>query len=163
MITKLQAARTAARAGAATVVCSGRKRDVLLRVAAGEPVGTLILAGERLRGRKHWLAFTTRPRGELILDEGAARAVVERGRSLLPAGIAAVRGRFRVGDAVACADESGRELARGLVAYSAEEVERIKGLSARKIAQVLGYSNGDAVIHRDHLVVLDPPPDGNKR
>jgi len=155
MITKLQAARTAAASGAATVIASGRERDVLQRVAAGESVGTLFLPGARLRSRKHWLAFTHRPRGELVVDPGAARALLERGRSLLPAGIRAVRGRFRVGDAVACVDEAGRELARGLVAYSADEVERIRGLSTRKIPQVLGYSNGDAVIHRDHLVVLD--------
>jgi len=158
MITKLQAARAAARAGAATAICNGRSRDVLLRVAAGQPVGTLFLAGGRLRRRQHWLAFTNRLRGELVVDDGAAQALVANGRSLLPAGIAAVRGSFEVGDAVACVDARGRELARGLVAYSAEEVQRIKGLSTRKIAQVLGYSNGDAVIHRDHLVVLDATP-----
>jgi len=163
MITKLQAARTAAASGAATVIASGRERNVLQRVAAGEPVGTLFLPGPRLRSRKHWLAFTHRPRGELVVDPGAAQALLERGRSLLPAGIRAVRGRFRVGDAVACVDEAGRELARGLVAYSADEVERIRGLSTRKIAQVLGYSNGDAVLHRDHLVVLDPAPEGARR
>jgi glutamate 5-kinase len=159
MITKLQAARTAARAGAATVICNGRKRDVLLRVAAGEPVGTLFLAGPRLRGRKHWLAYTKRPRGEIVVDAGAARALVERGRSLLPAGIAGVRGQFGVGDAVTCVDVHGRELARGLTAYSSEEVARIQGLPTRKIAQVLGYSNGDAVIHRDRLVVLESAPE----
>jgi glutamate 5-kinase len=161
MITKLQAARTAARAGAATVICNGRSRDVLVRVAAGGPVGTLFLAGPRLRGHKHWLAYTKRPRGEIVIDAGAARALVERGRSLLPAGIAAVRGRFGVGDAVACVDAEGRELARGLSAYSSEEVAKIKGLPTRKIAQVLGYSNGDAVIHRDRLVVLDGAPESS--
>ena len=90
-----------------------------------------------------------------MVDAGAARALVEKGRSLLPAGIAEVEGHFGVGDAVACTDEQGRELARGLVAYSSDEVSRIKGLSTRKIAQVLGYSNGDAVIHRDRLVLID--------
>ncbi len=155
MITKLEAARSAGRAGATTAVCNGRRRDTLLRVAAGEDEGTLFAAGARLRSRKHWLAFVSRPRGLLVVDGGAARALVEKGRSLLPAGIARVEGRFRVGDAVACADEKGRELARGLVAYSSEEVDRIKGLSTRKIAQVLGYSNGDAVIHRDRLVLID--------
>ena len=160
MITKLEAARTAALSGAATVVCNGRTANVLLRVAAGEPVGTLFLAGRRLQARKHWLAFTHRPRGQLVVDAGAASALQEKGRSLLPAGICAVRGGFRVGDVVSCVDPAGRELARGLVAYSAEEVARIQGLPTRKIAQVLGYSNGDAVIHRDHLVLLDPLPEG---
>jgi glutamate 5-kinase len=155
MITKLEAARSASRAGAATAVCNGRRRDALLRVAAGEDEGTLFAAGPRLRSRKHWLAFVSRPRGRLVVDGGAARALVEKGRSLLPAGIAKVEGHFGRGDAVSCADVGGRELARGLVAYSSEEVDRIKGLSTRKIAQVLGYSNGDAVIHRDRLVLID--------
>jgi glutamate 5-kinase len=159
MITKLEAARTASRAGAATLICNGRARDVLVRAAAGEPIGTLFLAGPRLRGHKHWLAYTKRPRGALVLDEGAARALLQKGRSLLPAGITAVRGRFGVGDAVGCVDARGRELARGLTAYSSDEVERIRGLPTHKIAQVLGYSNGDAVIHRDRLVVLEAAPD----
>jgi glutamate 5-kinase len=154
MTTKLEAARTAARSGAATVVCNGRARDVLVRVARGEPVGTLFLAGERLASRKHWLAFTAKSRGELVLDEGAAKALVERGRSLLAAGIVEVRGRFGVGDPVSCLAADGRELARGLVSYSALDLARIRGRKASEIAPVLGYSNGDAVIHRDDLVVL---------
>jgi glutamate 5-kinase len=157
MITKLEAARTAGNAGAATVVCNGRTRNVLLAVAAGEPVGTLFVPGARLRGRKHWLAHTARPRGRLVVDDGAAQALCEKGRSLLPAGIASVSGRFHVGEPVTCEDARGRQLARGLTAYSSSEIERIRGLPTREIVQVLGYSNGDAVIHRDRLVVLDPP------
>ncbi|MCL4685057.1 glutamate 5-kinase [Myxococcota bacterium] len=157
MITKLEAARTAARSGAATVIANGRRRGVLLRVASGEPEGTLFLPGQerRLGSRKHWLAFTASPRGELRLDAGAAQALLERGRSLLPAGIRAVVGRFGVGDPVRCTDPDGREIARGLVAYSAQDVTRICGLSTRQIESVLGYSNGGEVIHRDDLVVLD--------
>jgi glutamate 5-kinase len=154
MTTKLEAARTAARSGAATVVCSGRAKDVLARVARGEPVGTLFLPGEKLASRKHWLAFTAKPRGELVLDEGAARAVAERGRSLLAAGIVEVRGRFGVGDPVSCLDGGGREVARGLASYAAADVARLRGRKASEIASVLGYSNGDAVIHRDDLVLL---------
>ena len=155
MVTKLEAARTAARSGAATVVANGRRRGVLLRVAAGDPEGTLFLPGAmRLASRKHWLAFTARTRGALRIDAGAAMALRERGRSLLPAGITGVEGEFGIGDAVACVDPAGREVARGLVAYSAQEVARICGLSTRQIAQVLGYSNGGEVIHRDDLVVL---------
>ena len=159
MTTKLEAARTAARSGCATVVCNGLSRDVVLRVAAGEPVGTLFSAQARLRSRKHWLAFTTRARGEIVLDDGAVRALRERGRSLLPAGVLAVRGRFRVGDVVACVDQRGAEVARGLVSYSALETDRIKGLSTKRIAEVLGYSNGDEVIHRDDLVLSSASPD----
>ena len=153
MVTKLEAAKSAARSGAATVVCSGRGRETLLQVAHGECVGTLFCAGEKLRSRKHWLAFTTTLRGALVVDDGAARALVDRGRSLLPAGIVAVQGEFGIGDVVACVDRAGRELARGLACYAAKDVVRIKGLSTREIAPVLGYSNGDEVIHRDDLVL----------
>ena len=163
MITKLEAAETAARSGAATVVCDGRKRDGLVRLLAGEAVGTLFMPGDRLRSRKHWLAFTTRPKGELVLDDGAVRALQEGGKSLLPAGIVEVRGRFGIGDAVACLDRGGREVARGLAAYGAREVERIRGLETRKVAKVLGYSNGNAVVHRDDLVVLERPGEAAAR
>jgi glutamate 5-kinase len=158
MITKLEAVRAASRGGAATVLCNGRSRDALLRVAAGEAVGTLFASGDRLATRKHWLAFTTRTRGELVVDAGAARALLEHGRSLLPAGIAEVRGRFRIGEAVDCVGPEGAVLARGLVAYGADEIRRIAGLPTRKIPQVLGYSNGHEVIHRDNLVILHDAP-----
>ena len=154
MTTKLEAARAAARGGASTVLCNGRRRDVLLRVARGEPVGTLFPAGDRMGSRKHWLAFTADVRGALELDEGAVRAVVERGKSLLPAGVCATRGEFGIGDPVACIDGSGREVARGLTAYSSDAIERIAGLPTRRIVPVLGYSNGNEVIHRDDLVVV---------
>ena len=162
MTTKLEAVQAAARCGGSTVLCNGRRRDVLLRVAAGEPLGTLFLAGARLQSRKHWLAFTARSKGELVIDAGAAHAVSQRGKSLLPAGIVEVRGKFGIGDPVAFVDEEGRELARGLVAYAADEIRRIARRPAREISQVLGYSNGDEVVHRDDLVLVsDPssPPD----
>jgi glutamate 5-kinase len=158
MLTKLEAARTAARSGAATVLCNGLAPDSLLRVARGDAAGTIFLAGTKLGSRKHWLAYTAAPRGQLVLDDGAVRAVVER--SLLPAGIAGVEGRFGIGDPVACLDARGREVARGLVAYTAAEVDRIKGLSTKEALRVLGYSNGDEVIHRDDLVLLEPRPRG---
>jgi glutamate 5-kinase len=157
MTTKLQAAQAAARCGASTVLCNGNAKDVLLRVARGERVGTLFLAGSRLASRKHWLAFTLGTRGQLVIDDGAARALVERGKSLLAAGIVEVRGKFGLGDPVACVDARGRELARGLVAYGSEEIRRIARRPAREIVQVLGYSNGDEVIHRDDLVLSEGP------
>jgi len=157
MITKLEAARTAAHSGAATVICNGRQRTVLLRLARGEPCGTIVLPGERLASKKHWLAYTSRTLGEVVIDRGASQALTQRGRSLLPAGITAVRGRFGVGDPVACVSARGKELARGLSAYRSEDIARIQGLPTREIARVLGFSNGDAVIHRDDLVVLAPP------
>jgi len=157
MTTKLQAAQAAARCGASTVLCNGTAKDVLRRVADGERVGTLFLAGNRLASRKHWLAFTLGVRGALVVDAGAARALVERGKSLLAAGIVEVQGKFGIGDPVACVDPSGRELARGLVAYGSEEIRRIARRPAREIAGVLGYSNGDEVIHRDDLVLVEGP------
>jgi glutamate 5-kinase len=159
MTTKLEAAQAAAHCGSATVLCNGRKRNVLLSVAAGEAVGTLFTTRNRLASRKHWLAFTNRTRGELALDEGAVEAITRRGKSLLPAGILEVRGKFEVGDPVACVDENGREFARGLVAYSSEAIERIARRPTREIAQMLEYSNGDEVIHRDDLVLLADTPD----
>jgi glutamate 5-kinase len=155
MTTKLEAAQAATRCGATTVLCNGRKRDVLLQVAAGKPVGTIFTTGNRLASRKHWLAFTTRTHGELVLDNGAVRAITLGGKSLLPAGIVEVRGKFRVGDPVACVDSSGRAVARGLTAYASDAVERIAKRPTREIAQMLGYSNGAEVIHRDDLVLLE--------
>ncbi len=157
MTTKLQAAQAAARCGATTVLCNGRKRDVLLQVAAGKPVGTIFATGNRLASRKHWLAFTTRTHGELVLDDGAVKAIARMGKSLLPAGIVEVRGKFRVGDPVACVDSSGRAVARGLAAYASDAVASIARRPTREIAQMLGYSNGDEVIHRDDLVLLEDP------
>lgn len=157
MITKIEAAKKAALSGAATVIANGKSAGSLLRIAAGEAEGTLFLAGapdERLGSRKHWLAFTARPRGDLVLDDGAAAALCKHGRSLLPAGVTDVRGEFGIGDPVRCVDASGREVARGLVAYSAKEIVRIKRLSTRQITAVLGYSNGNEVIHRDDLVIV---------
>jgi len=157
MITKLEAAKKAAASGAATVVANGKGNGTLLRIAAGEAEGTLFLPGrpeERLGSRKHWLAFTARPRGDLVLDDGAAAALRELGRSLLPAGVTDVRGEFGIGDPVRCVDARGREVARGLAAYSAKEIARIKRLATRQIASVLGYSNGNEVIHRDDMVIV---------
>jgi glutamate 5-kinase len=165
MITKLQAVRSAAASGAACVLASGRRPGTLTRVAAGDPEGTLFRAGSRIGSRKHWLAFTARPRGELRLDAGAAQALRERGRSLLPAGITAVSGAFGIGDPVRCTDPDGNEVARGLVAYSAQDVARICGLSTRQIEAVLGFSNGGEVIHRDDLVLVgeqSEPPTGER-
>ncbi len=159
MITKLEAVRTAARSGAATILCNGNTRDVLRRAAAGEEIGTLFPAGARLGSRKHWLAFTLRPRGALVLDDGAVEAIGRRGRSLLPAGVVEVKGEFGIGDPVSCLDLRGRERARGLVAYRSGDADRIKGLPTREIGQVLGYSNGDEVIHRDDLVLLEELPE----
>jgi glutamate 5-kinase len=157
MVTKLEAAKSAARSGASTIVCNGRAEDSILRATRGEEIGTWIVAGDKLQSRKHWLAFTANTKGTLQLDEGASKALKEGGRSLLPAGIQSVLGQFRMGDPVACLDPSGDEIARGLVSYDAEDIKRVRGRKAKDIVSVLGYSNGDEIIHRDDLVWLEGP------
>ena len=133
----------------------GRRRRVLERTLAGEDIGTLVRPSARaLSARKHWIAYALRPRGTIQLDAGAVRALRERGRSLLPIGIVGVEGRFGVGDLVRCLSESSEEIARGLSAYSSGELDVIRGHRTSRITEILGYSNGDAVIHRDDLVIL---------
>lgn len=161
MTTKLEAAQVAARCGAMTVLCNGQAEDSIVRAAMGAKQGTLFRAGVRIRSRKHWLAFTTQSRGELILDAGAVDAVERRGKSLLPAGIGEVRGTFGIGDAILCRAPDGRAVARGLVAYSSNDIRRIAGRGTSEIQQVLGYSNGGEVIHRDDLALLNDPADGS--
>lgn len=155
MITKVQAARLAARFGAWTVIASGRREEIIERVVRGETVGTLLFSrGEPLDARRRWLLTHRRVRGRLHLDEGAVRALREGGKSLLPIGVKGVEGSFQRGDLVACLDPEGREIARGLVNYSAEESERLKGQPSYRIAEILGYVDELELIHRDNLVLL---------
>jgi glutamate 5-kinase len=155
MRSKLEAARMAARFGVPTVIADGRRRGVLRRILAGEDVGTFVHpAPQKLSSRKHWIAYSRRTRGTLHLDAGAVRALREGGRSLLPIGVLAAEGGFGVGDLVRCISEEGQEIARGLISYDATELEVIKGHKTSWIPKLLGYSNGDEVIHRDDLVVL---------
>jgi len=156
MASKLQAARMMTRAGVAVVVANGRRRNVLERIAAGEEVGTLFLPAARpMASRKRWIGFTARPRGQIVVDDGARKALVERGRSLLASGVRSVRGVFERGDVVAVVTESGVEFARGLTNYSSSEVERIKGCHTSQIAARLGRKDYDEVIHRDNLTLLE--------
>jgi glutamate 5-kinase len=155
MPSKLKAARTAARFGVPTVIADGHRRGALQRILAGEDMGTLVHPSDRqLSSRKHWIAYSLKPRGRLQLDRGAVRAIREGGRSLLPIGIVDVQGRFGVGDSVSCCAEDGDEVARGLIGYASDEVQVIMGHRTPRISELLGYSNGDAVIHRDDLVLL---------
>ncbi len=154
MVTKLQAARLAARSGCNTVIAGGRNQNILYQVAAGENVGTLLSASQKpLAARKQWLAGQLQVKGKLFLDAGAVDVLTQRGRSLLAVGVTAVEGIFTRGDLVSCVDSNGVEVARGLVGYSSEEANRIKGYSAESIAGILGYREDDELIHRDNLVV----------
>jgi glutamate 5-kinase len=155
MITKVLAAKRAARSGAHTVIASGREKDVLLRLAAGERVGTQLLAStEVLTARKQWLADHLQVSGSVRIDEGAIRALVADRRSLLPVGVVEVIGDFDRGDVVSCIDGSGREVARGLANYSAEQARRIARRPSSEIESVLGFVEERELIHRDNLVVL---------
>jgi len=156
MRTKLKAARLAGRSGSVTHICSGRTPGVLERLLAGEALGTR-LAPDRapLAARKQWLAGQLNVRGRLHVDEGAARVLREAGRSLLAVGVRAVEGHFRRGEIVACVDPAGREIARGLVNYGAEEARRIIGQPSTAIAERLGYVDEPELIHRDNLVLID--------
>ncbi|MGH7871898.1 MAG: glutamate 5-kinase [Candidatus Binatia bacterium] len=156
IFTKLTAAEEAAAAGIPTVIASGLQSGVLGKVFAEDTaVGTLILAeANRLTSRKHWIAYNLKPAGEVVVDRGAHEAVVLKGKSLLPSGLKEVRGAFGVGDCVRCVNSEGQEFARGLVNYSAAELNQIKGLHTSKIEKVLGYKAYEEIIHRDDLVLL---------
>jgi len=153
MATKLSAARLAARSGTGTVIANGRVPDVVAGVAAGESVGTFLQTQRQPQSaRKQWLASLLHAKGQLVLDDGAVRGVSEQGRSLLPIGITAVSGEFQRGDLVSCVDSTGRERARGLVNYTADEAAALIGKSSGQIEATLGYCGEEEMIHRDNLV-----------
>jgi glutamate 5-kinase len=155
MATKLAAAKKAGRSGAATLIVNGRVPGMLTRAVEGAEVGTLFLpARKSLTSRKHWIAFTIRPKGRLIVDEGARAVLSQHGRSLLPSGIVRVEGEFERGACVRVCGPDGSEFARGISDYSHAEVERLVGMQSSEIESLLGYKYGDEIIHRDNLVVL---------
>jgi len=155
MASKFAAAKKAAAAGIPTIIADGLHPGVLPAVFdTSLAVGTLILPkGDRLGRRKHWIAYTLKPTGTVIVDQGAFEAITQKGRSLLPKGLKEVQGRFDSGECVRCVDPTGREFARGLVNYSAAELEKIKGLHSAGIESVLGYKLTEEVIHRNDLVL----------
>jgi glutamate 5-kinase len=155
MITKLKAARLAARSGANTVIVGGQADDVLTGLANGDTLGTLLVAEqEPIAARKQWLAGSLQVRGSLTLDHGAVRVLKEQGKSLLPVGVKSVVGDFHRGDLVRCVDESGCDVARGLANYNASESRQIIGKSSQLITEILGYCDDEELIHRDNLVLV---------
>lgn len=156
MVTKVRAARLAARSGTHTLIVGGRIPSVLDSVRAAESVGTLLYADcEPKTARKNWLAGHLQTLGELVLDDGAVRALQHKGKSLLPVGVCAVSGQFTRGDMVVCRDLNGTEVARGLVNYGADEVSQLIGTGSDQIEAVLGYVDEQELIHRDNLVLVD--------
>jgi glutamate 5-kinase len=157
MLTKILAAKRAARSGAHTVIASGREPDVLLRLAAGEAIGTQLIARQApLDARRQWLADHLQLRGSVTIDDGAVRALVEDGKSLLPVGVTAVDGDFARGDVIAVLDGAGVEVARGLANYAASEARRIAGKASTAIEAILGYADEPELVHRDNLVLQKP-------
>ncbi|MEE4253863.1 MAG: glutamate 5-kinase [Desulfuromusa sp.] len=154
MTTKLKAAKRAALSGVGTLIVNGRSPNILTRIFAGEEVGTYFLpAQSKLTAKKHWIAFSKKPKGKLIVDEGGQAAVIERGKSLLPSGICGVDGGFERGDAVRLCTREGKEFARGVISYSLAEVLQIMGKQCVEIEKVLGYKYRDEVVCRDNLVL----------
>ena len=154
MITKVIAAKRAARSGAHTVIASGRQPDVMPRLARGEPVGTLLTAETApLNARKQWLADHLQLNGKLILDGGAINAL-KAGKSLLPIGVTDVQGDFERGAAVACVSSEGLEIARGLANYGSSDARRIARHASQDIEELLGYIDEPEIIHRDNLILL---------
>lgn len=156
MLTKLSAARIAGRSGIATVIADGNDPKSPMKILSGKDVGTLFLPSKKgLRARKHWIGFTLKAAGQLVLDKGAVTAIVKGRKSLLATGIKKVNGNFRIGDPVDLITARGRILARGLTAYSAAELEKIKGCKSNEIETILGYRYADEVIHQDDMTILD--------
>ncbi|HUT55557.1 MAG TPA: glutamate 5-kinase [bacterium] len=154
MATKIEAARTAARRGVPTVIANAKTPSIIARIVKGEEMGTLFVPeGRPLKEKKYWMAFAGEAKGRVTVDDGARRALEERGKSLLPSGVTEVSGEFVKGDVVEVADANGREIARGLTQYSGDDLARIKGRKSSEIAAVLGEKLYDEVIHRDDLVL----------
>lgn len=155
MLTKVQAAQMATKAGSYVVIANGKRPGVVNKILTGEKVGTIFLPQiDKKSCRKCWIVFNLKPTGSLIIDDGAREAIARYGKSLLPSGITGIEGDFERGEAVAVIDLEGRELARGLVDYSRQELERIKGKKSSQIQAILGYKYDDEAIHRDNLVLL---------
>ncbi|MFN3966753.1 MAG: glutamate 5-kinase [Endomicrobiia bacterium] len=155
MYSKIQAAKIATSSGVEVVIADGRKSKILEKILNGEEVGTRFFASQAfLTARKRWIAFGSRVKGKIKIDNGAVDALLKKGKSLLPSGIISVEGNFNSGDTVEILDISGSSIARGLVNYSSEEINKIKGKKTSEISKILGKCDFEEVIHRDNLALL---------
>jgi glutamate 5-kinase len=154
MASKITAAQKMTLRGIPTIIANGFKQGILKDIFSGKDVGTFFPPHEKSLGRKkHWIAFTKSPKGTLVIDKGAEKALLENGKSLLPSGITAISGRFNRGNSVVIVTEDDREVAVGLVNYNSDELNRILGVNTSQIESLLGYKHDDEVIHRDNLVL----------
>ncbi len=155
MATKVAAAKKAGKNGVATIMVSGKKNGIIVAALQGDEVGTLFVPSEiGLNRRKHWIAYTLKPSGRILVDDGARNALLKKGKSLLPSGIVRVEGRFERGACIRLSGLDGVEFARGLSDYSSSEAVRLVGCNSSEIESILGYHYGDVIIHRDNLVLL---------
>jgi len=155
MATKVAAAKKAGKNGVATILIAGKRPGIIAATMRGDQVGTLFLpSGAGMNRRKHWIAYTLKPSGRVIVDDGAREVLQKKGKSLLPSGISGVEGRFERGACVRVCSPDGKEFARGLSDYSSAEIARLAGHKSSEIEQILGYRYADVIIHRDNLVVL---------
>ena len=162
MASKIAAARKVSMAGIPTVIANGLVPDILKEIFKGKPVGTLFLPGDAtLCSKKHWIAFTKSPKGRLVIDGGAEKALVQAGKSLLPSGIKDVIGRFSQGNSVLLVNDAGKTIAVGMVNYHSGDIRRIKGLKSSQIESELGFKHDDEVIHRDNLILADKMDEGD--
>lgn len=162
MGSKIKAAQKVALGGVPTIIANGLKPGILKKIFAGQQEGTLILPKDTaLCTRKHWIAFTKAPRGEIVIDRGAENALVKHGKSLLPSGIKEVKGRFGLGNSVLLINEAGKEIAVGMVNYHSSDINKIIGAKSVDIESILGFKHDDEVIHRDNLVLADQMDQGD--
>lgn len=155
MATKILAARRAALSGAHTIIASGKRNNILVDLSNDEDIGTFLQSREvKLVARKKWLADNLKSNGKIYIDQGAEKALIHKGKSLLAAGVTKVIGTFDRGEVIQCVNESGHEILKGLVNYNSEEVKKIIGVSSDKIESILGYVNESSLIHRDNMIII---------
>ncbi|MFH1243405.1 MAG: glutamate 5-kinase [Pseudomonadota bacterium] len=161
MASKVMAAQKVALRGVPTIIANGQKPGILVQIFSGKKEGTLFLPREvPICSRKHWIAFTKSPRGKLVIDRGAEKAILDQGKSLLPSGILDVEGRFSLGNSVLLINEAGEEIAVGMVNYDSSDVKKIMGAKSTEIQLRLGFKHDDEVIHRDNLVLTEQMEEG---
>ena len=155
MTTKILAARRAALSGTHTIIASGKRNNVLEDLSRDENIGTFLQSREvKLVARKKWLADNLKSNGKIFIDDGAEKALIQKGKSLLVAGVTKVTGTFDRGEVIQCVNESGEEILKGIVNYNSKEVKKIIGLSSDKIEAVLGYVNESSLIHRNNMIII---------
>ena len=155
MLSKIKAAKIVSSGGGSSFIGPGRQPEILQNLFSGKLIGTFFLPHrDSINSRKRWIATVLKPQGKLMLDDGAVQALTKRGKSLLPSGVKRIVGHFGVGDPVHCCNETGEIIAIGLINYSAEDTEKIKGVHTSEIESILGYKDNDEILHRDNLVIL---------